>query len=84
MKTVNQITRALVVLMLFSTAFVLARPVLAEENRLADEFRAEAKLAAKQLFQTAEKELKKTVEVPQVEKNVTAGRTTRKRKQPTS
>ena len=83
MKTVNQLTRAMVLLMLFSTAFVLARPVLAEEVELADEIRAEAKLAAKQLLRAAEIELKDKVDVPEVAEKVSVAQA-EVREQPTS
>lgn len=69
MKTVNLILRVTVLAMLFSTAFVLARPVFAEEDPmgLAIEIRAEAELAAKQLQRKVKVDLKDTVEVPEIE-----------------
>lgn len=69
MKTVQIVTRAAVLAMLFSTAFVLARPVFAEEDPkgLAEEIRAEAELAAKQLQRNIKVDLKDAVEIPEIE-----------------
>lgn len=69
MKTVHLMTRALILAMLFSTAFVLVRPVFAEQEKasLAQDIRAQAELAAKQLQRNVKTDLKKSLERPVVE-----------------